>query len=820
MKYQATLIVLLLSVSVVCAQAAKLNGKGKIIAKVTDAATKLPVEYASIAVYKQGSPNAVNGTTTDPKGNFSINNLPVGQYTLSVDFIGYKRYTTNLITISSTKATVVLGDILITPNEHLMKDVNVTAQRASVQNKIDKMIYNPGNDITTLGGVATDVLKKVPMVTVDIDGNVELQGDGNIKFLINGKPSSIFGSSLADALQSIPASQIKSIEVITSPGAKYDASGTGGIINIILKDSKIQGINGTVNLSGGTRLQNGSVNINVRKGNFGVGFNLSGNAQLTSTVVNTTSKENYSSTADTLLYQSGNSHAVRGGYQTGLNFNWSISKKDELTASIGTNRFGNHSNGSTNIEEAFTTIPGGVNADLLSYRASNNRFSESATDFNVDYKKTFNTEDRELDIGYSGSFGNENNNYWQNLSYGYGNLLPTGSVANDPGKDRENELSIDYVQPISDGFTLETGAKWGFESLSSNINTDTLLNNGDYTPNPLQTYGFNYRRNIYAGYVSLTFQLFNKFLTGKSGLRYERTNTNADFQGVSIPGYNTFAPSFVLTHKLDKTQSIKGSFSYRIERPDYGDLNPFYNISDPHNISQGNPNLRPEIGHNFELGYNKSFNKGSNIYFAGFYRYNTDDMQTYTTPYDTLRVDGRLYSNVSLTQRYNLGTEVTTGASIFGSAVVSDKFTMRTNMFFADRISKNPGNPTVSGFTYRINLNASYEFSNSFVAEVFGNYNASQRTIQGTRPAFAFYNIAVRKQFWNKKASLGLTAANPFNAYYSQKTTIAGATFSQYNLREVPLRSFGISLSYKFGKLEFKKDSEKDNEPAVPQGDQ
>jgi len=209
--------------------------------------------------------------SSDQKGNFNVDNLPFGTYKVTIDFLGYQLKTIDNVTISASTPAAALGTVLLMPLQNQLKGVTVTGKAPIVENKIDKMVYNAANDLTAQGGVALDVLKKVPMVSVDVDGNVELQGDANVRFLINGKPSSIFGASLADALQSIPASQIKSIEVITSPGAKYDAAGTGGIINIILKDSKVQGINGSVNLSAGSRLENGSLNLNARKGNFGVG---------------------------------------------------------------------------------------------------------------------------------------------------------------------------------------------------------------------------------------------------------------------------------------------------------------------------------------------------------------------------------------------------------------------------------------------------------------------------------------------------------------------------------------------------------------------
>ncbi|WP_299584971.1 outer membrane beta-barrel family protein [Mucilaginibacter sp.] len=812
MKNTGLFLLLIICSLYVNAQSGSSTDKGKISGKVTDAVTKAAVDYATVSIYKQGNTSPFNGASTDTKGNFKIDNIAPGEYTITVDFLGYKRLTTEHLVISNTVKSLTLGNIVLSPVQSQLKGVVITASAPAVENKIDKLVYNPANDLTAQGGAAIDVLRKVPMVTVDIDGNVELQGNANIRFLINGKPSSVFGASLTDALQTIPASEIKSIEVVTSPGAKYDANGTGGIINIILKDSKVQGVNGTVNLSAGTRRENGSVNLNIRKGNFGVNASFSGNDQINSTTINTNDNLSYNNTRDTSnhLIQKGRSAFTRGGYRTGLSFNWSITKKDELTASFGYNHFANHNSGITNQDQTITALgTNSVVSDLLSTRNSDSRFSGKYFDYSVDYKKTFNKENQELDILYTSSYGNNNSTFFQRQDF-QGGQPSSGSLGNNPGKDHETDISIDYTQPVSKDFTIETGAKAVLENINNTVVTDTL-SNGVFVPNANQTYGFNYNRKVYAYYLSASFSLFNKFIDGKAGLRDEYTSTTADFPGAKIPGYNILAPSAVLSHKIDETQSIKLSYTYRIERPDYGDLNPFYNISDPHNISTGNPNLRPEVGHNYELGYNKSFTKGGSLYVAAFYRYNTNDLQSYTTYYDTLTIQGTKYSNVYLNQRFNIGTEVTEGVSLFGSIPITKELNLRSNVMLGDRITTNPGNPTVSGFTYRINLNASYEFGNDFTAEAFGNYNSSQRTIQGTRPAFVFYNLAVRKQFMDKKISLGLTAADPFTPYVNLTSTTSGTLFNQTSIRQVPFRSFGITFSYKFGKLEFKKDKERDD---------
>jgi outer membrane receptor protein involved in Fe transport len=794
------------------AQNGNSTNNGKINGKVTDAVTKTPVDYATVGIYKQGSTSPINGASTDPKGNFKIDNIPPGEYAIKVDFLGYKQLTVEHLIISNTVKSLALGNIFLSPVQNQLKGVVISANAPTVENKIDKLVYNPANDLTAQGGVALDVLKKVPMVTVDIDGNVELMGNANIRFLINGKPSSIFGASLTDALQAIPASQIKNIEVITSPGAKYDAEGTGGIINIILKDSKVEGINGSVNLSAGTRLENGSFNLNARKGNFGVNAFFSGNEQLNSTAINTTNRTSYSNTRDTVthLFQKGSSAFRRSGYQSGISLNWSITPKDELTAALNFNHFGNHGGGLTNLDQSTFSTLTNLKADTLSLINSNSRFSANSTDYSIAYKKTFNKENQELDILYNASNGSNTNYYSLQQDYLTAGIPATGSISNNPGKDKETDISVDYAQPVTKDITIETGAKAVIENLNNSVVTETL-SNGVYVPNPFQTYGFNYKRTVFAYYLSSSFSLFNDFITGKAGLRYEHTSSSSDFPNTNIPSYGIFAPSFVLSHKLDKTQSIKFSYSYRLERPEYRDLNPFYNISDPHNISTGNPNLKPELGHNFELGYNKSFDKGANIYIAGFYRYNTDDLQSFTTFYPSIKIGDSTYRNVSLNQRYNIGREATTGINIYGSLPVTGKLSLRSNMFFADRITNNPGSPQVSGFTYRINLNGSYQFADDLAAEFFVNYRSSQKGIQGTNPAFAFYNLAVRKQFMNKKASIGLTAANPFNQYVKQTSTTFGSNFDQTNIRQVPFRSFGISLSYKFGKLEFKKDKNKDD---------
>jgi ferric enterobactin receptor len=789
------------------------QSKGKMSGSVVNASNKEAIDYASISLLDQGTGKTVNGALTDSNGRFSLKSVAPGTYTLKVEFIGYKTFSRSNVVMASGNVNV--GVLSMTPSSSYMKEVTVTGSRPLVENRIDKIVYNAANDLTSQSGVALDVLKKVPSVSVDVDGNVELEGDANIRFLINGKPSTIFGSSLADALQSIPASQIQSIEVITSPGAKYDATGTGGIINIILKESKVRGINGTVNVSAGTRLENGSFNLNVRRNNLGFNAFFSGNGQLNTTTLNTTSRQSFNATKDTLtnLYQNGSTSFRRSGYQTGVGAQWDITPKDKLSASFNYNHFGNNGHSFTNQQQDVTGATGNVFSSTPSMLNSGSQVSENAMDWSLNYKKTF-KKDQELEFLVTTSSARNSSTYYQQQNYTAGTPGASGSSGNSPGTDLETDISVDYSQSLGKGFTLETGAKGVIERLSNVVLTDTLLPDKTYAPNANQSYGFTYRRQVYAYYISSSFSAFHEFLEGQAGLRYEYTNTTADFPGTHIPGYGILAPSIVVTHKFDETQSIKATYSYRIERPDYGDLNPFYNISDPHNISTGNPDLKPEQGRRYELGYNKTFGNSGNIYIAALYRYNTDDIQSLSTYYSSLIVNGAQYSDVTLTQRYNIGSQSFAGVNLFGSVSVTPALSLRSNINAGERNNQSPGLGSVTGFVFRGNLNATYKFGHDLIAEVFGNYNSSQKTIQGTRPAFAFYTMAMRKEFFHKKASLGITATNPFNKYVNQRSILYGTNFYQSGLRQVPYQSFGITLSYKFGKLEFKgKEHDSDTNP-------
>ncbi|MEJ7679834.1 MAG: hypothetical protein WKG06_18655 [Segetibacter sp.] len=288
----------------------------------------------------------------------------------------------------------------------------------------------------------------------------------SIRFLINGKPSSAFGSSIKDVLQAIPASQIKSIEVITNPGAKYDAQGLGGIINIILKRNNAQGINGNMSLTAGTRFENGSFNFNARKGKFGVNAFLSGNARLTAKTPSYSDRITSDTAANTkiLLHQDGISDIKRNGFQSGIGFDWTFKDKNSFSGSIAYNHFGNNGNGYTNQAQDIMDKDGtgSIISNILSINNINNAFRFNDIDASLNYKRTFNKEDQELEIAYNSTVGNSHNTAANNQF-----LLPQNSLfystnSNNPGIEKENEIKIDYTHPIKKDVVLGIGSKVNF----------------------------------------------------------------------------------------------------------------------------------------------------------------------------------------------------------------------------------------------------------------------------------------------------------------------------------------------------------------------
>jgi outer membrane receptor protein involved in Fe transport len=645
------------------------------------------------------------------------------------------------------------------PSEFSLDEVMIVSDKPVIENRFDKIVYNVSSDVTSQGSLAIDVLKKVPYVSVDAEGNVELQGNSNVRFLINGKTSSIFGTNLADALASIPSSQIKTIEAITNPGAKYDLQGTGGVINIILHKNRLQGVSGNINLSAGTRNQNGSVNLGVKKGKFGVNGYFSGNFRKGDggSFSSTRESSDILTGQNTFLSQNGLNRFERNGYRAGTGFEWDITEKINLAGNIGYNNFSFSRSGLVDLEETIYDNTGSLISGLYTIRNSTNNRETKSFDWNLDFKKRFGKEGHEIDIILNSSYGKPVSNYLLTLS-AFGDSDPTeGSESNNPGSDNTTTLTADYVYPISETSTFEAGLKGTFNDISSSVAMEVYNPmNGDYIFDPLQSYDLGYTLNVYAGYLSTSFNLFN-WLDLKPGLRYEYSDISIEYSGASVPSYGTLVPSLLLSHNFNEKNSLQLSYTRRIRRPDYGDLNPFINRSDPYNIETGNVLLKPEVGERIELGYNTSFSKGGNLRITLAQRIDSREIDNITTFYPMYAIGDSIYRNVSVTTNENIGSEYNTGLNVFSSIPITSKFNLRSNvMLYYNYLASDRIGNISTGLRFRGNLNASWQLPSDFMLEFFGFWRSGGKGIQGREPQFYIYNLALRKLFWNDTASLGI----------------------------------------------------------------
>ncbi|HEV9036383.1 MAG TPA: TonB-dependent receptor, partial [Puia sp.] len=774
---------------------------GAIVGKVIDSASRLPLESATISLNATGKNRVLNRTTTDSSGNFGLTNILPGSYTVVIEYVGYRTINIRNIVVTQTRDIVNLKSIHAIPKTNVEQSVIVTAPPKLIDNKIDKLVFNAERDITSQTGVATDLLAKVPQVSVDVDGNVELQGSSNILFLIDGKPSTIFGSNITDVLQAIPASQIKSIEVITNPGAKYDANAAGGIINIILKHNTAQGVNGNLSLTAGTIIQNGSFNLNARKGKFGMNAFFDGNARLSTTTPSSSLRTSTDTIAKTttLLQQNGSSDFTRHGLQTGIGFDWSITDNNSLSGGVSYHNFGNRANGYVDQLQRTQNVAGGPYTDTSSVNRISSGFTQYSIDPSLDFKRRFAKKDQELEIEMDGSFAHPSSNTGNDQYAMPHDSLIYGTRNNNPAKENEYEVKADYTQPLHDDVNLGVGGKFSGYDISTAANA--LVWNpysGSYLYNAALSNNLDYHQRVYAGYAELNFPI-GKSIDARLGGRYERTQITSFYANAHQTidnGYNTWIPSVFVLKKIGETQTIKLNFTIRINRPDYGDLNPFINTSDPKNISTGNPSLKPEIWDRYEASYNKDLGKLGSFLVTMFYRQSNGDIQRFIQYYPTLQVGDTTYTNVNLTTRQNIGIEENLGTNLFFDLHANDKFNVRSNTTFFYRHTINQVDPgyNSSGTILRTNINASYQFAGGYTAEFFGNFSSHHHEAQGFYPSFISYSLAIRKQFWNKKGSLALTANNFFSKYVDQRTQLYGPGFVTNSVRSIPYQSVGINF--------------------------
>ncbi|GAB3199858.1 outer membrane receptor protein involved in Fe transport [Pontibacter aydingkolensis] len=782
------------------------KGNAKISGVILDAETGKPVEFATVALISVATGKPIDGTMADDKGRFSITKVAAGQYKLNVSFLGYKLQTIENVTVNSDNADLNIGTVSLASDAKRLSEVVITGEKPLVEEKIDRTVYNAEKDITNAGGNAADVLQKVPSLSLDNDGNVQLRGSSNVRVLINNKPSAIMAGSVADALKQIPADQIKSVEVITSPSAKYDAEGTAGIINIITKrDGGLQGVTGSVAATAGTRGSNGNASLNIRRGKLGINGTFGGNMFYNKGNM-TNEFTGYDDPATPIdetsfNFQRGETRP-RGAFMNGvLGFEYDFNPKNSLSGGIRTN------GGQfrvTNDQEVYSKNAFRTESFLNDIVMRNQRIG---TDYNLDFTHYFKNPGQELALLSLYSVTNTENRISQDF-YNEGEAPYTLKRNSNDGANKELTFQADYTHPFKNKTSLEIGAKTILRDVESDaVYRDMFINR----PETSRIDNFFYQQDVYASYMTYGFAIKKK-LNVKLGGRYEFTDISADLIGNDkdyTTDYDNFIPSVALSYSLKNKHTFKANFTQRIQRPSMFFLNPYRQEQTSNTFVQGNANLDAELTDLYELGYSTFF-KTTSINVTGYVRHTDNAIEPIASIITVTDDDGSQREATLLTFQ-NIATNKTYGVSLFGNTKPTNNWTIggSSNIYYVDLNSMYNSN---SGWMYNINANSSYTFGKGISAQFNGGFNSQRIQLLGRFAAFSYHGLAIKKELFNKKGGISLGLDNPFRESMRMKNDVkAPATkvnpraYEQHMVMNNFNRGVRVSFNYSFGKMDQQK---------------
>ncbi|UEG52989.1 TonB-dependent receptor [Mucilaginibacter daejeonensis] len=775
------------------AQTAATSG-GSVSGKLVDGTNGQALDFASVSLINKAT-KVAKGIQTDLNGNFKVSGLADGSYTFKATFLGFLINTKDSIRINGGRA-VQLGTIKMTPAKGVLKEVVVTAQKQTIKLAADKKVFSVDQSLVSQGGSATDLLTNVPSVQVDVDGNVALRGSNNVRVLVNGKPSAISGGSVSDILQSIPASAIENIEVITNPSSKYDAEGQSGIINIILKKNAQLGFNGSVSGTiGNLNTANGSLNLAYQTSKVNIFGNYSyrkakriGNGY--------TDRITYPGT-DSAIFQNQindqtfefKSHNIRSGID--INF----TPKTVLTLS-----------NNINIRDRDRFQYGGTNItrrNVLTQSLSQNNFSGNSgnnIDLNADFSHRYKKPGQELtaNFGYSTEKedGTENLLTTYNLyTLGRDSLFKQNNFIDQ--KQRNFNLQADYTMPIGKEGKLEAGYRSTFNRNDNDYRAFSLLNGttDQFVFNGLRSNHFIYNEQVHAVYGNYSRQ-FGKFGV-QVGARLEDAHIRSrlvDSVQQYKQDYFRIYPSVFLSNKLTENQTLQLSYTRRVSRPRDRQLSPFLDRSDPLNFQQGNPNLRPEDTHAFEFSY-VNYTNLLTLTSSIYYRYTLNNIQQVRTPFSTSQ---------TLTRFENINSAANAGYELIAKLTPSTKFDVTGNVNVYYRNIKGDlalNVPSASGYAFNTNVTANLKPIKKLGVQLRGDYQGKQVNAQGyTRPVYGF-DGGLRYDITNKlNASFNVRdifSTRKFGSIIDNTDTAFPYTSESY--RRFSRRTYGFTLSYRFG---------------------
>ena len=768
---------------------------------ILEKGTNIPLEYATVVLQNAKKPEILTGGITDIDGKFSFE-VNAGEYNVRYEFISFKT-----VSVKNKKITsdTNLGTVFLEEDIAQLNDVVVVAERSTVEIKLDKRVYNVGKDMTVKGGTVSDVLDNVPSVTVDPDGTIALRGNENVRILIDGKPSGLAGINIADALKLLPADAVEKVEVITNPSARYGAEGSGGIINIVLRKGKAQGINGSVVLSVSDPESYGaSTNLNYRSDNFNLFSNFGYNYRNSPGNSLTDSEYfNNDGTTSAFINERRTNERLNEGYNANFGIDLFLNKSTTWTNSL-TFTEGRSKNPDDvyfyNYDNTFTPT-------FVRNRFNDERGNDFSFEYATNFTKNFKKEDHKLtvDIAISQNRDNESSIITDQI-VGDNSSLFTETTLNNQ-KQQRNLFQADYVLPIGENGRFEAGYRGSFQK---------NLTVFEIEPNTAYSNTLEYNEDINALYAQYGNKInkFSYFL----GMRFEDSNIDVNSltaNDYNNKKYNNFFPSATINYEISESNSLSLSYSKRINRPRGRFLNPFSSYSSNINIFQGNPDLDPSYTNAIDLGYLKRWSKltlNSSVYVNI-----TDQSFEFIKKESGLEVDGIpviLSTPINLSKEYRAGFEFNVNYSPYkwwklnGNLnvfrVENDGDYSYTD-YLGNNVVQNFDNVATTWFT-RASSKITLPYEIDWQTNV--TYRAPQTTAQGKRLDMTSVNLAFSKDILKDKGSISLNVSDLFNTrkrrFNSELDAVNSYTEFQWRQRQITL-----AFTYRFNKKKNERENQK-----------
>lgn len=761
--------------------------QGVIRGFVMDSVTKKPIEYMTVALKKENT--VLKSVIVEATGAFNFKEISSGKYIITAIAVGYtpKNFP---VEITSSAKDINLGQIFIVGQSNDLKEVSVTADRPIIKQEADRITYDIQADPEAKIMTALDMMRKVPLLSLDAEDNIQLKGSGNFKILINGKPSGMIARSPKDVLRSMPASSIQKIEVITTPPAKYDSEGLAGIINIITTKKIDNGYNGSLNLRHQGPVGGPSIGtyFTVKQNKLGI-TGYGGTGFYSSP--NVFSETNRTTTGEdpTQLSNIGSRKFDNNFRYGGAEISYEIDTLNLITAEL--NPYSGYNNSSNDQRISLTGNQQNSSYDII----GRNKYRWSGFDATLNYQLGFKSDKNRL-LTFSYKYTDNSNPQDNALTFmNRQNFVEPDYKQHNESKSREQTIQLDYVHPVKK-VNVEGGIKGILRD--NNSNYEYLVQDpatGGFNVDPERTNKFDNNQDVIGFYNSYALNL-DKW-SFKAGVRAEGTFVKANFtsSGTNVNSdYFNVIPTFSVSHKFKDMSNVNFGFTQRIERPGIDNLNPFVDRSIPNFESTGNPDLEAVVSNNFELTYSR-FKKG-NINIGLNYNYANNTIQSISIYNAADQITRSTYENIgknkALTSNININFPITPKWNVSMNGNFGYTWLEGT---IDGKITQNEG---VTGYGY---VNTGYKFANTWKANASFSYSAPWVQLQGSSSSNHYMSFSGSKEIIKDKLTLSAGINNPFTKYRYFTRTTEGANFVQTMKYQNYNRNFNASLNWKFGKL-------------------